>query len=157
GVAMGLVAEGGKFAVLTDILGDGDHLGDMDFKVTGTRGGIGGIQMDIECDGLSMDIMMQALEQAERGRLHILDAMYACIPNPREEMKPQAPRIEQMTIDREFIGAVIGPGGKIIQEMQRETGAKINIEEVGEHGIIKIFSANKESIDKATTWIRSIV
>jgi len=156
GVAMGLIAEDGKFAVLTDILGDEDHLGDMDFKVTGTRDGICGIQMDIKCDGLSMEIMMQALEQAKR-RLHILDAMYSCIPSANTDLKPHAPRIEQMTIDREFIGAVIGPGGKIIQEMQRETGAKINIEEVGEHGIIKIFSANKESIDKATAWIRSIV
>jgi len=157
GVAMGLIAEGGKFAVLTDILGDEDHLGDMDFKVTGTRDGICGIQMDIKCDGLSMEVMMQALEQAKRGRLHILDAMYTCMPSPRAELKPHAPRIEQMNIDREFIGAVIGPGGKIIQEMQRETGAKINIEEVGDQGIIKIFSANKESIDKATAWIRSIV
>ena len=157
GVAMGLIAEHGKFAVLTDILGDEDHLGDMDFKVTGTRDGICGIQMDIKCDGLSMHVMMQALEQAKRGRLHILDAMYTCMPVPRAELKPHAPRIEQMNIDREFIGAVIGPGGKIIQEMQRETGAKINIEEVGDQGIIKIFSANKESIDKATAWIRSIV
>lgn len=157
GVAMGLVAEGGKFAVLTDILGDEDHLGDMDFKVTGTRDGICGIQMDIKCDGLSMEIMMQALEQARRGRLHILDAMYTTIGNPREELKPQAPRIIQFNIDREFIGAVIGPGGKIIQEIQRETGAKINIEEVGQEGIIKIFSANKESIDKALSWIRGIV
>ena len=157
GVAMGLVAEGGKFAVLTDILGDEDHLGDMDFKVTGTRDGICGIQMDIKCDGLSMEIMMQALEQAKRGRLHILDAMYQCIPEPRAELKPHAPRIEQLNIDREFIGAVIGPGGKIIQEIQRETGAKINIEEVGDQGVIKIFSNNKESIDKALNWIRGIV
>ena len=157
GVAMGLVAQDGKFAVLTDILGDEDHLGDMDFKVTGTRDGICGIQMDIKCDGLSMDIMMQALEQAKRGRLHILDAMYACIPAARPDLKPHAPRIEQLNIDREFIGAVIGPGGKIIQEIQRETGAKINIEEVGDQGVIKIFSANKESIDKALAWIRSIV
>jgi polyribonucleotide nucleotidyltransferase len=147
---MGLISgENGKFAVLTDILGDEDHLGDMDFKVTGTRDGICGIQMDIKVDGLSMEIMMQALEQARKGRLHILDAMYDTIPDPREELKPQAPRIIQMNIDREFIGAVIGPGGKIIQEIQRETGAKINIEEVGQEGIIKIFSANKESIDKA--------
>ena len=157
GVAMGLIADGGKFAVLTDILGDEDHLGDMDFKVTGTRDGICGIQMDIKCDGLSMDIMMQALEQAKRGRLHILDAMYACIPAANADLKPHAPRIEQLNIDREFIGAVIGPGGKIIQEIQRETGAKINIEEVGDQGVIKIFSANKESIDKALAWIRSIV
>ncbi len=157
GVAMGLISEGGKFAVLTDILGDEDHLGDMDFKVTGTRDGICGIQMDIKCDGLSMEIMMQALEQAKRGRLHILDAMYQCIPEPRAELKPHAPRIEQLNIDREFIGAVIGPGGKIIQEIQRETGAKINIEEVGDQGVIKIFSNNKESIDKALGWIRGIV
>ena len=158
GVAMGLISgENGKFAVLTDILGDEDHLGDMDFKVTGTRDGICGIQMDIKVDGLSMDIMMQALDQAKRGRLHILEAMYSCISASREELKPQAPRIEQVNIDREFIGAVIGPGGKIIQEIQRETNTKINIEEVGQEGIIKIFSANKESIDKALTWIRSIV
>ncbi len=158
GVAMGLISgDNGRFAVLTDILGDEDHLGDMDFKVTGTRKGICGIQMDIKVDGLSMEIMMQALEQANRGRLHILDAMYTVAPTPREELKPQAPRIEQLVIDREFIGAIIGPGGKVIQEMQRETGAKINIEEVGQEGIIKIFSANKESIDKAKAWIRGIV
>lgn len=159
GVAMGLIsrADDGKWAVLTDILGDEDHLGDMDFKVTGTRDGICGIQMDIKVDGLSMDVMRKALEQANRGRLHILDAMYQCMPEPRTELKPHAPRIEQMIIDREFIGAVIGPGGKIIQEMQRETGTTINIEEVGETGVIKIFSANKESIDKAKAWIKGIV
>ncbi len=158
GVAMGLISgSNGKFAVLTDILGDEDHLGDMDFKVTGTRDGICGIQMDIKCDGLSMEIMFQALEQAKRGRMHILDAMYTCIPQHRDDLKPQAPRIEQLVIDREFIGAIIGPGGKVIQEMQRETGTKINIEEVGQEGIIKIFSANKESIDKAKNWIKSIV
>lgn len=159
GVAMGLIsrAEDGKWAVLTDILGDEDHLGDMDFKVTGTRDGICGIQMDIKVDGLSMDVMRQALAQARRGRLHILDAMYKCVPEARTELKPQTPRIEQMIIDREFIGAVIGPGGKIIQEIQRETGAVINIEEVDNQGIIKIFSANKESIDKAKSWINGIV
>lgn len=159
GVAMGLIsrASDGKWAVLTDILGDEDHLGDMDFKVTGTRDGICGIQMDIKVDGLSMDVMRQALAQARRGRLHILEAMYQCISTPRPELKPHAPRIEQMIIDREFIGAVIGPGGKIIQEIQRETGTTINIEEVGEHGIIKVFSANKESIDKAKNWIKGIV
>jgi len=158
GVAMGLISgDNGRFAVLTDILGDEDHLGDMDFKVTGTRDGICGIQMDIKVDGLSMEIMMQALEQARRGRMHILNAMYACVEAPREDLKPQAPRIEQLTIDREFIGAVIGPGGKIIQEMQRETDTKINIEEVGNEGVIKIFSANKANIDKAKAWIKSIV
>ena len=158
GVAMGLISgDNNTFAILTDILGDEDHLGDMDFKVTGTKEGICGIQMDIKVDGLSMDIMMQALEQAKRGRLHILDAMYACTPSYREELKPHAPRIEQMVIDRELIGAVIGPGGKIIQEIQRETGATINIEEVDNTGVIKIFSANKESIDKAKNWIKGIV
>lgn len=158
GVAMGLISgENGKFAVLTDILGDEDHLGDMDFKVTGTRDGICGIQMDIKVDGLSMEIMMQALEQARRGRLHILDAMYQTIEGPRADLKPHAPRITQMNIDREFIGAVIGPGGKIIQEMQRETNTKINIEEVGNEGVIKIFATNQASVDKAVAWIRSIV
>ncbi|HTM66807.1 MAG TPA: polyribonucleotide nucleotidyltransferase [Flavipsychrobacter sp.] len=159
GVAMGLIsrATDKKWAVLTDILGDEDHLGDMDFKVTGTREGICGIQMDIKVDGLSMDVMRQALAQARRGRLHILDAMYQCMPAARNELKPHAPRIEQMIIDREFIGAVIGPGGKIIQEIQRETGATINIEEVGDNGVIKIFSANKDSIDKAKAWIKGIV
>jgi polyribonucleotide nucleotidyltransferase len=128
GVAMGLISgKDGKYAVLTDILGDEDHLGDMDFKVTGTRDGICGIQMDIKVDGLSMEVMMQALEQARRGRLHILNAMYECIPGARPELKPHAPRIEQINIDREFIGAVIGPGGKIIQEIQRETGTTISI------------------------------
>ncbi len=158
GVAMGLISgENGKYAILTDILGDEDHLGDMDFKVTGTRDGICGIQMDIKVDGLSMDVMMQALEQARRGRLHILDAMYNCISAYRPELKPHAPRIEQLNIDREFIGAVIGPGGKVIQEIQRETGTTINIEEVGEEGVIKVFAANKENIDKAMAWIKGIV
>lgn len=158
GVAMGLISgENGKFAILTDILGDEDHLGDMDFKVTGTRDGICGIQMDIKVDGLSMDVMMQALEQARRGRMHILEAMYNCIGAYRSELKPHAPRIEQLNIDREFIGAVIGPGGKVIQEIQRETGTTINIEEVGEEGVIKVFAANKENIDKAMAWIKGIV
>ena len=158
GVAMGLISgDNNKFAILTDILGDEDHLGDMDFKVTGTRDGICGIQMDIKVDGLSMEVMMQALEQARKGRLHILEAMYQCTPSYREELKPHAPRIEQLNIDREFIGAVIGPGGKVIQEIQRETGTTINIEEVGEQGHIKVFAANKENIDKAMAWIKGIV
>jgi polyribonucleotide nucleotidyltransferase len=159
GVAMGLISrnDDGKWAVLTDILGDEDHLGDMDFKVTGTKDGICGIQMDIKVDGLSMDVMRLALAQARRGRMHILDAMYACTPAARAELKPHAPRIEQLEIEREFIGAVIGPGGKIIQEMQRETGTTINIEEVGDKGIIKIFSANKDSIERAKAKIRGIV
>ncbi len=130
GVAMGLITrEDGKYAILTDILGDEDHLGDMDFKVTGTRDGICGVQMDIKVDGLSMEVMTEALQQARRGRLHILDAMYECMPAPRPEVKPHAPRMEKLFIDKEFIGAVIGPGGKVIQEMQRETGATITIEE----------------------------
>lgn len=159
GVAMGLITRSsdGKNAILTDILGDEDHLGDMDFKVTGTRDGICGIQMDIKIDGLSMDTMRQALEQARRGRLHILDAMYACMPAHRPEVKPHAPRMEKMFIDKEFIGAVIGPQGKIIQEIQRETGANINIEEVGNYGEVSVFSASKESLDKAVAWIKGIV
>ena len=159
GVAMGLISRSTdkKFAILTDILGDEDHLGDMDFKVTGTKEGICGIQMDIKVDGLSMEIMSQALEQAKQGRLHILDAMYACTPAHRTEPKPHAPRIEQIVIDREFIGAVIGPGGKIIQEIQRETNTTITIEEVDETGVVKIFSSNKESIEKAMNWVKGIV
>jgi polyribonucleotide nucleotidyltransferase len=159
GVAMGLISgDNGKVAVLTDILGDEDHLGDMDFKVTGTRDGICGIQMDIKVDGLSREILEQALGQAKQGRLHILDAMYNAIPAARAELKPHAPRIEQIIIDREFIGAVIGPGGKIIQEMQRETGTTINIEEVdGVGGVVKIFAANKDNIDAALSRIKGIV
>ena len=159
GVAMGLIsrAEDGKWAVLTDILGDEDHLGDMDFKVTGTRDGICAIQMDIKVDGLSMDVMRQALAQTKKGRLHILDAMYQTVSERRSDLKPHAPRIEQLEIESEFIGAVIGPGGKIIQEIQRETGATINIDEENNKGIVKIFSANKESIDKAMEWIKDIV
>jgi len=157
GVAMGLITrEDGKYAILTDILGDEDHLGDMDFKVTGTREGICGVQMDIKVDGLSMAVMMEALEQARKGRLHILDAMYECIPAHRADVKPHAPRMIKLIIDKEFIGAVIGPGGKVIQEIQRETGATINIEEVGNTGEVSIFSANQESLDKAVRWVKSI-
>ena len=158
GVAMGLISrEDGKYAILTDILGDEDHLGDMDFKVTGTKDGICGVQMDIKVDGLSMDIMREALSQAKKGRLHILDAMYECIPAARADVKPHAPRMVKLIIDKEFIGAVIGPGGKIIQEMQRTTGATINIEEVDNHGEVSIFSANKDSLDAAVRWINGIV
>ena len=159
GVAMGLITRpaDGKNAVLTDILGDEDHLGDMDFKVTGTREGICGVQMDIKVDGLSMDVMRSALEQARRGRLHILDAMYACMPAARAEVKPHAPRMEKLFIDKEFIGAVIGPQGKVIQEIQRETGATINIEEVGNFGEVSVFSPAKESLEKALAWIKGIV
>jgi polyribonucleotide nucleotidyltransferase len=159
GVAMGLISRSadGKNAVLTDILGDEDHLGDMDFKVTGTRDGICGVQMDIKVDGLSMDTMRQALEQARRGRLHILEAMYQAVPAAREEVKPHAPRMEKLFIDKEFIGAVIGPGGKIIQEIQRETGTTINLEEVGNYGEVSIFSPAKEGLQKAVAWIKGIV
>lgn len=156
GVAMGLITKGDKFAVLSDILGDEDHLGDMDFKVTGTRDGICGVQMDIKVDGLSMDIMRQALAQARNGRLHILDAMYACMPAHREEVKPHAPRMIKLVIDKEYIGAVIGPGGKVIQEIQKETGTTINIEEVGNTGEVSIFCVNKEGLDKATAWVKGI-
>jgi polyribonucleotide nucleotidyltransferase len=159
GVAMGLITRSGdgKYAILTDILGDEDHLGDMDFKVTGTREGICGVQMDIKVDGLSMDTMRQALEQARVGRLHILDAMYECMPVARNEVKPHAPRMEKLFIDKEFIGAVIGPQGKIIQEIQRETGTTINLEEVGNFGEVSIFSPAKEGLQKAVAWIKGIV
>ncbi len=157
GIAMGLISKQDKFAVLSDILGDEDHLGDMDFKVTGTREGICGVQMDIKVDGLSMDIMRKALAQAKNGRMHILDAMYNCLPEHRSDVKPHAPRMEKLIIDSEFIGAVIGPGGKIIQEIQKTTGATINITEVGKTGEVSIFSANKESLDQAVAWVKSIV
>lgn len=157
GVAMGLISKEGKYAVLTDILGDEDHLGDMDFKVTGTRDGICGIQMDIKVDGLSMEIMRNALEQARRGRLHILDAMYNCLPEARSEVKQHAPRMVKMSIDREFIGAVIGPGGKVIQEIQRETGTTINIEEKNNQGEVSIFGTEKEKVERAYNWVKGIV
>ncbi|MDQ2753809.1 MAG: polyribonucleotide nucleotidyltransferase [Bacteroidota bacterium] len=158
GVAMGLITNTeNKYAILTDILGDEDHLGDMDFKVTGTRDGICGVQMDIKVDGLSMDVMREALEQARKGRLHILDAMYECIPEHRPDVKEHAPRMEKIIIDKEFIGAVIGPGGKIIQEIQKETGTTINIEEVGETGEVSIFGTKKEGVEKAKNWVAGIV
>jgi polyribonucleotide nucleotidyltransferase len=159
GVAMGLITRpaDGKYAILTDILGDEDHLGDMDFKVTGTKDGICGVQMDIKIDGLSMDTMREALNQANKGRIHILDAMYSCIDAARPDLKPHAPRMVKMFIDKEFIGAVIGPGGKIIQEIQRETGATINIEEVGNQGEVSIFSPVKDGLDKAVARIKGIV
>lgn len=157
GIAMGLITKGEKYGILSDILGDEDHLGDMDFKVTGTRDGICGVQMDIKVDGLSMDIMREALQQAKQGRLHILDAMYECIPEHREDVKPQAPRMKKLIIDSEFIGAVIGPGGKIIQEIQKTTGTTINIEEVGNVGEVSIYAVNKENLDKAVAWVNNII
>ncbi|MBS4059122.1 MAG: polyribonucleotide nucleotidyltransferase [Bacteroidetes bacterium] len=159
GIAMGLISEGrdGKFAVLSDILGDEDHLGDMDFKVTGTKDGITACQMDIKVDGLTYEVLQIALEQAREGRLHILDEMAKTITEPRADYKDHVPRIEKMVVDKEFIGAIIGPGGKIIQEMQRETNTVIVIEEQGNFGIIDIVSANKESIELAKARIRAIV
>ena len=157
GVAMGLISKEGQFAVLTDILGDEDHLGDMDFKVTGTRDGICGVQMDIKVDGLSMDVMRKALAQAKEGRLHILDAMYATIAEARSDVKPHAPRMVKLFIDKEFIGAVIGPGGKVIQEIQRETGTTVNLEEKNNMGEISIFGTKKEGVEKAVSWIKGIV
>ena len=156
GVAMGLISKGEQFAVLTDILGDEDHLGDMDFKVTGTRDGICGVQMDIKVDGLSMDVMRKALAQAKEGRLHILDAMYEAMPAARSDVKPHAPRMVKLFIDKEFIGAVIGPGGKVIQEIQRETTTTINLEEKNNMGEISIFGTKKEGVDKAVSWIKGI-
>jgi len=159
GIAMGMISDSktGKYAILSDILGDEDHLGDMDFKVTGTADGITACQMDIKVEGLSYEVLAEALEQAKRGRLHILGEMTKTISEPREDYKPFVPRIEKMTIPRDFIGAVIGPGGKIIQEMQRETNTVITITEEGEFGIIDIASADKESIDRAIAKIKAIV
>lgn len=157
GIAMGLISDDqGKVAVLSDILGDEDHLGDMDFKVTGTENGICACQMDIKIKGLSYDILKQALAQAKEGRLHILGKMNEVMSEPRAEFKPHVPRMEKIFIPRDFIGAVIGPGGSIIQEMQRETNTTIVIEEVGNQGEILISGENKEAIDKAVARIRSI-
>ncbi|MCQ2084443.1 MAG: polyribonucleotide nucleotidyltransferase [Bacteroidaceae bacterium] len=159
GIAMGLIKNPGesKYAVLSDILGDEDHLGDMDFKTTGTIKGLTATQMDIKCDGLSYDILEKALAQAKAGREHILGKILETIPEPRTDLKPHAPRIESLTIPKEFIGAVIGPGGKIIQGMQEETGASINIEEVDGVGKIQIAASNRDSIDAALAKIRAIV
>jgi polyribonucleotide nucleotidyltransferase len=158
GIAMGLITNemGTKYAILSDILGDEDHLGDMDFKVTGTTNGIVAVQMDLKINGLSWEVLTNALNQAKDGRLHILGEMAKTMEAPREDYKPHAPRIVTIRIDKEFIGAVIGPGGKIIQEMQRETGATISIEEVGNQGVVQIFADNKEAIDKAVTRIKNI-
>ncbi len=158
GIAMGLITDekNGKYAILSDILGDEDHLGDMDFKVCGTKDGITACQMDIKIDGLSSEIMAEALEQARKGRLHILEKMTEAMPAPRDDYKPFVPRIVQLKIARDFIGAVIGPGGKIIQELQRETNTTINIEENGEFGIIDIAAPNLEDIKRAVAKIKSI-
>lgn len=159
GIAMGLISdmETGKYAVLSDILGDEDHLGDMDFKVTGTRDGITACQMDIKVDGLSYDILAEALEQARKGRLHILDEMAKTMSEPRKDYKPHVPRIEKMIVSKEFIGAIIGPGGKIIQDIQATTNTTITIEEEGEFGLVDIFSEDKASIEAAKNRIRQII
>lgn len=156
GIAMGLISEGGRSAILTDILGDEDALGDMDFKVTGTRNGIVGCQMDIKIDGLSFELLEQALMQAREGRLHILDKMDEVIAHSREDLKPHAPRILEMIIEKSQIGAVIGPGGKVIQDIQATTGTVINIEEAGDKGIVNIASANKDGLEAARQRIQSI-
>ena len=157
GIAMGLISDGEKYAVLSDILGDEDHLGDMDFKVTGTRKGITATQMDIKVDGLSYEILEKALNQAKEGRLHILDKIEETIPAPREDYKPNVPRIVTMLIPKELIGAVIGPGGKVIQGIQEASGATVSIDEIPEGGYIEVAAANKPAIDKALEMINAIV
>ena len=159
GIAMGLIKNPGedKYAILSDILGDEDHLGDMDFKTTGTRDGLTATQMDIKCDGLNFEILEEALMQAKAGREHILNCMMETISEPRAEMKPQVPRIVAFDIPKEFIGAVIGPGGKIIQQMQEDTGATITIEETDGKGHVQVSAPNKDSIDAALAKIKAIV
>ena len=159
GIAMGLITDEGnvKHAVLSDILGDEDHLGDMDFKVTGTVKGITATQMDIKCDGLPYEILEQALQQARDGRMHILNIINETIPEPREDYKPHVPRIVAMTVDKEFIGAIIGKGGEVIQGIQEETGAVITIDEIDGKGEIEISAANKDSIEAAVERIKAII
>jgi len=159
GIAMGMISdsESGKYAILSDILGDEDHLGDMDFKVTGTNEGITACQMDIKVDGLSYEVLAKALNQAKEGRLHILGEMAKSITEPRQSLKEHAPRMEMMRIDRELIGAVIGPGGKIIQEIQKESGATVNIEEDEQGGKVSIFAADGSALENAKARIKAIV
>jgi len=156
GIAMGLISDGDRFAVLSDILGDEDHLGDMDFKVTGTSEGITACQMDIKIKGLSYEILVKALKQAREGRLHILEKLVETIAQPNEGVKAHAPKMVSLTIPNEFIGAVIGPGGKVIQEMQKETDTTIVIEEDGDVGIIEILGVNQDKIDAAIEKINNI-
>lgn len=159
GIAMGLITDydSDKYAVLSDILGDEDHLGDMDFKVTGTKDGITATQMDIKVDGLSYEVLAKALQQAKVGRMHILGKICECISEPREDYKPFVPRIVQMTIPTDFIGAVIGPGGKVIQEIQKTTGTTITITETDNKGVVDVFGPDKDSIDAAIARIKGIV
>ena len=159
GIAMGMIAdpETGKYSVLSDILGDEDHLGDMDFKVTGTTDGITACQMDIKIDGLRYEVLEEALTQAKEGRLHILQEMAKTISAPRTDYKPHVPRIVKLTVPKEFIGAIIGPGGKVIQELQKESGSTIVIEEVGDYGVVDIVSEDKNSIDFVVDRIKGII
>jgi polyribonucleotide nucleotidyltransferase len=156
GIAMGMITDGERTAILSDILGDEDALGDMDFKLTGTEKGITACQMDIKIEGLSYDLLEKALEQARAGRLHILNEMAQTISEPREDLKPHAPRIVEVIIDKSYIGAVIGPGGKIIQEIQETTGTNINIQEVDDKGVVNISSSDKASIEAAVARINDI-
>jgi polyribonucleotide nucleotidyltransferase len=157
GIAMGLITKGNKYAVLSDILGDEDHLGDMDFKVTGTKDGITATQMDIKVDGLPYEVLAQALEQAKEGRMHILGKILETISEPRPEFKPHAPQVVTIMIPKDTIGSLIGPGGKIIQEIQASTGTTIIIEEIGNMGKVEVVASNKESIDAAVKRIKGIV
>jgi polyribonucleotide nucleotidyltransferase len=159
GIAMGLITdtETGKFAVLSDILGDEDHLGDMDFKVAGTQKGITACQMDIKVVSLSADVLSQALAQAKQGRLHILNEMSKTITQPAADYKPHTPRSQNLIVDKEFIGAIIGPGGKVIQQIQKDTGATIQIEEKNDKGYVNIFAVNLDNMQEAVRKIKAIV
>jgi polyribonucleotide nucleotidyltransferase len=159
GIAMGMISdsETGKYSILSDILGDEDHLGDMDFKVTGTEQGITACQMDIKIDGLSYEVLQEALAQAKEGRMHILKEMAKTIAKSNEEMKPNAPRSSTVKIERDMIGALIGPGGKVVQEIQKETNTTIVIEEIDEKGIVNVFATDQEAMDAALRRIRAIV
>jgi len=159
GIAMGMISdeETGRYVVLSDILGDEDHLGDMDFKVAGTAAGITAVQMDIKVKSLDFEVLRKALHQAKEGRLHILSIMNEVISEPRPELKPHAPRVASFTIDRDMIGAVIGPGGKVVQEIQRNTGATVVLEDKGEFGVVNIFASDKEAMEAAIKAVRNIV
>jgi polyribonucleotide nucleotidyltransferase len=159
GIAMGMISDPktGKYAILSDILGDEDHLGDMDFKVTGTEKGITACQMDLKVEGLTYELLREALMQAREGRLHILNEIKKTMSEPRPDLKPHAPRAQTITIDKEMIGAVIGPGGKIVQDIQNTTGATVVIEEVDNKGVVSVFASNKEAMDGALRRIKAIV
>ena len=159
GIAMGMISDSksGNYAILSDILGDEDHLGDMDFKVTGTKDGITACQMDIKIDGLSYDVLAEALNQAKEGRLHILNEMTKTIKESKKDFKPHTPRSFKMSIAKDMIGAVIGPGGKIIQQIQKDSGATVLVEEVDDAGVVNIFAANQENMDAAIEKVKAIV